>query len=205
MQSNLAPSGQAHFTSNVKVRSGPSVSSEEVAQYNIGETVSYDSVVQNEGRTWISYIGSSGKRRYCCARNTNGEQYIVNISGGHSQGSVSVSGDTGFPNIPKQKNFAQNGIAVSGCLFLALCVKGGCTNQEQCVKAFNWAVSNDFVRGHDAYVNIGRDELAQKISNRFNLPYHSDYSVVKCTKRQHFYLMQNGKEIFNSAGLGFGL
>ena len=64
------------FLANVKVRTGPSISSESVATYYPGETVKYDKTVNNEGRLWISYIGKSGNRRYCCAIDANGEKYI---------------------------------------------------------------------------------------------------------------------------------
>ena len=81
------------FLANVKVRTGPSISSESVATYYPGETVKYDKTVNNEGRLWISYIGKSGNRRYCCAIDANGEKYIDlgnnssnnNNSGGNAQ------------------------------------------------------------------------------------------------------------------------
>ena len=84
----------ARFLTNVKVRAGPSTSSESVATYKSGETVKYDKTVNNEGRLLISYIGNSGNRRYCCAIDTNGEKYIDlgnnssnnnNNSGGNAQ------------------------------------------------------------------------------------------------------------------------
>ena len=84
----------ARFIKNVKVRSGPTIKSDEVALYKAGETVKYDQTVNNEGRLWISYIGNSGKRRYCCAVDTNGDKYIDlgnnnsnsnNNSGGNAQ------------------------------------------------------------------------------------------------------------------------
>ena len=83
----------ARFLTNVKVRAGPTTSTESVATYHAGETVKYDKTVNNEGRLWIEYIGKSGNRRYCCAVDTNGEKYIDlgnnnasnNISGGNSQ------------------------------------------------------------------------------------------------------------------------
>ena len=84
----------ARFLTNVKVRAGPSTSSESVATYKSGETVKYDKTVNNEGRLWISYIGKSGNRRYCCAIDANGEKYIDlgnnssnnnNSSGGNAQ------------------------------------------------------------------------------------------------------------------------
>ena len=61
---------KARFLTTVKVRAGPSTSTEVVATYSAGETVNYDMKVENEGRLWISYIGRSGNRRYCCARDT---------------------------------------------------------------------------------------------------------------------------------------
>ena len=75
----------ARFLTHVKVRTGPSISAEAVATYNPGETVNYDNIVDNERRKWISYIGRSGNRRYCCAIDSNGEKYIElgNNSGGN--------------------------------------------------------------------------------------------------------------------------
>ena len=78
----------ATFLTTVKVRAGPSTSTESVAVYKQGETVKYDKTVENEGRLWISYVGGSGNRRYCCARDTNGEVYIdLGNNGGNSGGS----------------------------------------------------------------------------------------------------------------------
>ena len=81
----------ARFLKNVKVRAGPSISSEEVATYKSGETVKYDKTVNNEGRIWISYIGKSGNRRYCCAIDTNGEKYI-DLGNNNSSSSNNSSG-----------------------------------------------------------------------------------------------------------------
>ena len=64
------------FLTNVKVRESPSTSSKCVATYKKGETVKYDQTKENEGRLWISYIGNSGNRRYCCAKDTDGSIYI---------------------------------------------------------------------------------------------------------------------------------
>ena len=72
----IASSGTAYFLTSVKVRAGPSTSSEHVATYSKGESVKYDKVVKGDGRTWISYIGGSGNRRYCCAIDKDGSQYI---------------------------------------------------------------------------------------------------------------------------------
>ena len=66
----------ARLLTTVKVRAGPSISAGEIATYNSGETLNYDQTVNNEGGLWISYIGKSGIRRYCCAIDTNGKKYI---------------------------------------------------------------------------------------------------------------------------------
>jgi len=75
-RNGLPSSGTATFLTTVKVRSGPSTSSSSVATYSQGETVKYDKVVTGDGRTWISYIGGSGQRRYCCAIDKGGQQYV---------------------------------------------------------------------------------------------------------------------------------
>ena len=72
----IPSSGRAYFLTTVKVRAGASTSSSSVGTYNKGESVKYDKVVKGDGRTWISYIGGSGNRRYCCAIDKDGSQYI---------------------------------------------------------------------------------------------------------------------------------
>ena len=66
----------ATFLTTVRVRAGPSISTEKVEKYCEGVIVRYDSTVENEGRLWISHIGRSGNRRFCCARDNSGEWYI---------------------------------------------------------------------------------------------------------------------------------
>ena len=88
-ESNALPSkGTAKFLTNVKVRSGPGTSYSAVATYQKGETVTYDKTVTGDSRTWISYIGGSGNRRYCCAIDKDGT-YFVSVSGSSSGGSSS--------------------------------------------------------------------------------------------------------------------
>ena len=63
------------FSDNVNVRSGPSTQTEKVEQYHPGESVNLDQVhYDSDGKTWGSYIGGSGKRRYVCL-NDNDESY----------------------------------------------------------------------------------------------------------------------------------
>ena len=200
----MQSSGIAIFQANVYVREGPSVTTKSVAQYYIGETVRYDSIVNNEGRKWISYIGQSGNRRYCCAVDTDGS-VDINLGGAQQSSSSSFGGTTGIPGIPRQGEFPQRVIAVSGCCFLSSCVKGGCTTKEQCIQAFNWATQNGKVQKSDAYVSCDKDILAQDISNHFGLTYHGDYKIVHNYHKTHFYVTVNGEEIFNSVRLGYAL
>ena len=69
----------ATFLTTVNIRSQPSTNSEIVGKYYDGETVRYDQTIENEGRLWITYIGQSGNRRYCCARDITGEILIDNV------------------------------------------------------------------------------------------------------------------------------
>lgn len=58
--------------------------SPEVAAYNAGQSVSYDSYTTSNGYVWISYIASSGNRRY--------------IAVGPNDGNVGTTWGTGFFN-----------------------------------------------------------------------------------------------------------
>lgn len=65
------------FTSsvnNLNVRRSPSLSGQVVAQYSKGESVKYDSYIDNEGYRWISYIGKSGNRNYIARRKLDNSQ-----------------------------------------------------------------------------------------------------------------------------------
>ena len=89
---------KARFLTTVNVRAGPSTSTQVVAQYCNGDTVNYDKTVENEGRLWISYIARSGNRRYCCARDNNGQWYIE-LNGGSGGGVGGGGGDGGGTRI----------------------------------------------------------------------------------------------------------
>ena len=72
----------ATFESTVNglaIRDFPSTKAElshRVAELNKGDTVTYDSVYDCDGKRWVSYIGYSGNRRYVCIRDyKNGDVY----------------------------------------------------------------------------------------------------------------------------------
>ena len=207
-ESNSLPSsGTATFLTSVKVRAGPSTSSEQVATYTKGESVKYDKVVTGDSRTWISYIASSGNRRYCCAIDKDGSVYVSTSSSTPTPTSSSdiFGGKTGFKYIPTQGSFDQAAIRKSGCCFLASCVRGGCTTQAQCVSAWTWATGKGYVRSSDAYVSCGHNNLASYVASHFGYTLHTDYDIIQNCKKTHFYVFRNGKELFNSAGLGYGV
>lgn len=59
---------------NLNVRRSPSLSGQVVAQYDKGESVKYDSYIDNEGYRWISYVGKSGTRNYIARRKLDNSQ-----------------------------------------------------------------------------------------------------------------------------------
>ena len=200
----MESSGIATFQTRTNVREGPSVRANIVDKYDVGKTVRYDRIENNEGRKWIAFLDESKNTRYCCAEDTDGSVYI-NLGGAQQSSSSSFGGITGIPGIPPQGQFPQRGIAVSGCCFLSTCVKGGCTTKEQCIQAFNWATQNGKVRERDAYVSCDKEVLARDISNHFGLTYHENYEIYHNSDNTHFYIRVNGKEFFNSVRLGFAL
>ncbi|MGV3051513.1 N-acetylmuramoyl-L-alanine amidase, partial [Streptococcus hyovaginalis] len=61
---NVAPSGSYVFTEPTGVKSEPKLSSPDLAQYQKGQTVNYDSVVNADQHKWLSYVSYGGARRY---------------------------------------------------------------------------------------------------------------------------------------------
>ncbi|MGT2775964.1 N-acetylmuramoyl-L-alanine amidase, partial [Streptococcus hyovaginalis] len=61
---NVAPSGSYVFTEPTGVKSEPKLSSQDLAQYQKGQTVNYDSVVNADQHKWLSYVSYGGARRY---------------------------------------------------------------------------------------------------------------------------------------------
>lgn len=75
--SSTNTSGQVTITASaLNVRSSPSSSSTCVAKYYNGESLKYDSIIKNSECTWLSYIASSGNRRYVCGKTASGKCYV---------------------------------------------------------------------------------------------------------------------------------
>ena len=107
------------FLTTVNVRAGPSTSTDKVAQYQSGDQVRFDSIVENEGRVWISYIGRSGNRRYCCKRDVNGEEYIRIMNGNNGGGNNNTGGQTVLASVFNDRTGCRNNNLYDGGLYYA--------------------------------------------------------------------------------------
>ena len=61
---SLPESGTYTFTGRASIKVEAKVSSPELAYYDKGMTVNYDKVLTADGRQWLSYVTTSGARRY---------------------------------------------------------------------------------------------------------------------------------------------
>ena len=206
----------------LRVRTEPTVDSDIVAKYNKGDKIlSVDLLIFNEGRYWLRYTGNSGNKRYVCMQDEDEEKYIdlykdVNFYNleeeiedqDEEEDEVEDQDEdddedygTGINGIPKQKDFPVSAIQKYGCCFLCACVKGGLTTFNQCMSCYNWGIISKRLRLDDCYVNCDKEQWAKEISQRYGTQYHGDYCFQY--RLGHFYLTKNGREIFNSAGIGY--
>ena len=61
---SLPESGTYTFTGRASIKAEAKVSSPELAYYDKGMSVNYDKVLTADGHTWLSYMTTSGARRY---------------------------------------------------------------------------------------------------------------------------------------------
>ena len=122
---------------------------------------------------------------------------------GMSNAQEFVDYGTGVAGIPYQNEMPE---MKSGCLFLACCVIGGLGTRDQVLDARNWALGNGYISDTN-YVQKKRTELPQIIADHYGTTYHSDFQIredVYGGGKTHFWVANSeGKEIFNSAGLGW--
>ena len=123
---------------------------------------------------------------------------------GVSCGQVFVGYGTGVRDIQPQYQLLPT--MKYGCLVMACCVVGGLGTTSQVLAARQWALENGYISSSN-YVQIGSMDLAQKISRKYGTTYHSDFVIRKDNYGNggtHFWVANSsGKEIFNSAGLGW--
>ena len=63
-QPSLPATGTYTFTERASIKAEAKVSSPELAYYDKGMSVNYDKVLTADGRQWLSYVTTSGARRY---------------------------------------------------------------------------------------------------------------------------------------------
>ena len=61
---SIPNSGVYTFKGYASIKAEPKTSAPELAYYDAGNTVNYDSLIQADGHYWISYLSYSGARRY---------------------------------------------------------------------------------------------------------------------------------------------
>jgi len=191
------------LVNNLNVRDGPSTSAEKVAHFDAGLMInSGELLIQNEDKIWLRFTGEEGNKRFICVTNIDQDKYVdveENIPGPRKVIKLPVS--TGIKGIPRQIRFLDHRIKDGGSLFLCICVKGGLTNEAQCMICFDWGINTGKLRRSDGFVVCDKERWAREISIRFYTPYHGDYCFQK--NNHHFWLTQNGREIFNSFGIGW--
>lgn len=60
----VSSSGTYYFSKRVGIKNEPKMASADVAYYDNGQSVNYDSTIIAENHKWISYLSASGTRRY---------------------------------------------------------------------------------------------------------------------------------------------
>ena len=110
-----------------------------------------------------------------------------------------ITTGTGLEGVSYQKYLPGMG---QGCYFIGSCVIGGLGSDSQIMLARKWAVNNGYIRDSDTYTYPNFSELARKVSEYFGTALHSNWKLKEGCN--HFWVInESGKEVFNSAGLGY--
>ena len=94
-QPSLPATGTYTFTGRASIKAEAKVSSPELAYYDKGMSVNYDKVLTSDGRQWLSYVTTSGARRY------------VDIAAAKAE----VSQPTAKPSLPESGRYTFTGRA----------------------------------------------------------------------------------------------
>ena len=92
---SLPESGRYTFTGRASIKAEAKVSSPELAYYDKGMSVNYDKVLTADGHQWLSYVTTSGARRY------------VDIAAAKAE----ASQPTAKPNLPESGRYTFTGRA----------------------------------------------------------------------------------------------
>ena len=98
-QPSLPESGRYTFTGRASIKAEAKVSSPELAYYDKGMTVNYDKVLTADGHQWLSYVTTSGNRRY------------VDIAAAKTETKPEVSQPAAKPSLPESGRYTFTGRA----------------------------------------------------------------------------------------------
>ena len=114
-------------------------------------------------------------------------------------GQTFINSGTGLKGVSYQYNLVG---MKSGCYFMAACCIGGLGSDSEMLSARAWAVKKNYIRDSDTYCNVGWQALAKYISSQYGTTFHTGWSLKQGCG--HYWVVnQNGKEVFNAAGLGY--
>ena len=104
-----------------------------------------------------------------------------------------------------QKSSGHIAIQKEGCCFCCCCYLGGLNTIQEVDDCFCWAIQkeNNYVRSSDSWVNIDKNRLANLIAKHYNRTRRSG-TITTNRKRSHFWVEDNGKEVYNSVRPEFG-
>jgi hypothetical protein len=103
---------------------------------------------------------------------------------------------SGFGTLFGKRNLGNN---IKRNSFMACCVKAGLTSIKQIVKAYSWAVKNNYIIMNDIYGIKKYNDFAQKVSVEFGTTYHSKWKIKGSVKTGNFWVLNSkGKIIFDS-------
>ena len=182
----------ATFNTRVKIRDDTSVFSNEYGCKAPGDQIIITGIIENEGKTWLKFQ-ENGKTYYCCAK--NGSEVYVSIieRNDDNEGSSGV--------VMNQNRSKYRAVQKEGCCFLCACYLGGLNNIDEADECYEWAVEEGFVDSIDnPYVSVNKYDLAKKIALYYG---RQQRSGEICRQKDHFYVVDNGVEVFNSIRIGY--
>ena len=169
----------------VKIRDDISTQANELGKIYPGNIVEIYEFYDNEGRIWADI----GENQFCCYKDNNGDIFFDELT---QNNDISML----------QKNAGYKAVKKSGCCFLCACYLGGLNNIDEANLIFEWATKTKKVQASDAYVLINKYTLANEIAQ---ITGRSRRSGKIVEGNNHFYVIDDqGNEIYNSAGPGFG-
>jgi hypothetical protein len=179
------------FITTVIIRDEPSSSGEKLGKIYSGQTIDVIETYPYDNELWVSF-NLDGETVFCCVFQ-NGEYFIEF----NYNGEVSNSSNSMMP----QNESEYEAVRQSGCCFLCACYLGGLNNIQEADKCFEWAVEKKKVKGNDAFVNMDKVKLAEQIAQHFGRQQRQGNFEYG---NGHFYVVNNGVEVFNSVSPGYG-